>query len=254
MILPQKTLPNMDGKHRSEAEKPLQPVRTTSTSCRDSARGPRDLPQKNEKSPLRVSRGRDFLRLASRPKSPADRRHPPLGRGNGRAENQSGSGAGGVLPWNLAGTFPFGGPFTEGPFTEGPLAGGAATGAAETGTAGAAAADGPALAPGATLPGFGTPPAAGAAGASPADATGAGGGAEAGLAPSEHPANPLTATARADVATAHHRQRMGIERDPSESRFCDRPRRAAQARTGRNTHLPKVRADSRPRGEASCHP
>jgi hypothetical protein len=81
MILPQKTLPNMDGKHRSEAEKPLQPVRTTSTSCRDSARGPRDLPQKNEKSPLRVSRGRDFLRLASRPKSPADRRRLPSGEG-----------------------------------------------------------------------------------------------------------------------------------------------------------------------------
>jgi hypothetical protein len=209
---------------------------------------------KKRKIPAPRLAGQGFFEACQSAEEPRRSSAPPLGRGNGRAENQSGSGAGGVLPWNLAGTFPFGGPFTEGPFTEGPLAGGAATGAAETGTAGAAAADGPALAPGATLPGFGTPPAAGAAGASPADATGAGGGAEVGLAPSEHPANPLTATARADVATAHHRQRMGIERDPQESRFCDRPRRLAQARTGRNTHLPTVRADSRPHEGAGCHP
>ena len=150
-----------------------------------------------------------------------------------------------MLPWNLAGTFPFGGPFTEGPLT-----GGAATAAAETGTAGAAAADGPALAPGATLPGFGTPPAAGAEGASPTAATGAGGGAEAGLAPSEHPANPLTA--KADVTAAHHRQRMGIERDPPKVDLTDRPQHVALSMTGRNTHLPTAWGGSRPSEGAGC--
>lgn len=138
-----------------------------------------------------------------------------------RAPLQNGSGAGGVLPWSLAGTFPFGGPFTVGPFTAGAVAAGAGSAAAGVGAARAApvGATGLALAPGAALPGFGTPPAAGAEGASPADTTGAGTGAGAGLAPSEHPTNPLTATARADVATAHHRQRMRIERDPPEGRF-----------------------------------
>ena len=82
--------------------------------------------------------------------------------------------------------------------------------AAAAGTA-AVGAEGLAIAPGAALPGFGTPEGAGAAGASPTDATGAGGGGGAGFAPSEHPANPLIATARADVAAAHHRQRMSIE-------------------------------------------
>lgn len=131
--------------------------------------------------------------------------------------NQNGS-AWGLLPWSFAGAFPFGGPFTEGPLTAGAAA--AAAGAASpAGAAGdAAAGDAAALAPGATFPGFGTPPAAGAAdpGAAPppAGATGAG----AGLAPSEHPVIPLTATANADVATAHHRHRMDIERDPPEGR------------------------------------
>lgn len=38
--------------------------------------------------------------------------------GDGRLlnQNQNGSAGGGVFPWNLAGTFPFGGPFTVGPF------------------------------------------------------------------------------------------------------------------------------------------
>jgi hypothetical protein len=152
----------------------------------------------------------------------AGRRLAASGATRLRGPLQNGSGAGGVLPWSLAGTFPFGGPFTVGPFTAGAVAAGAA-GAAAAGAGAARAAPvgaaGLALAPGAALPGFGTPPAAGAEGASPADTTGAGTGAGAGLAPSEHPANPLTATARADVATAHHRQRMRIEEDPPEGRF-----------------------------------
>ena len=135
--------------------------------------------------------------------------------GDGRRPNpaQSGSAGDGDLPWNLAGTFPFGGPFTEGPLTAGaaaaPPAGAAATGAAGPAPAGA---DGLALAPGAALPGFGMPWAAGAGGTSPGIGTGTG----AGLAPSEHPLNPLIATARADVATAHHKQRMCMGQDPQE--------------------------------------
>lgn len=191
------------------------------------------------------------MRVDCRPKSPTDRRRPPSGDGLVRSEHQNGSAGGGVLPCSLAGTFPFGGPFTDGPLTAGAAAGAAEVGAAGAATAGA---DGLALAPGAALPGFGTPPATGAEGASPTDATGAGGGAGAGFAPSEHPLNPLIATARDDVATAHHRQRKCIEQDPPEGRLDDRPRHAAQTRTGRNTHLPTVRAGSQPREGAGCHP
>lgn len=106
----------------------------------------------------------------------------------------------------------------DGPLTPGAAAAGAAAAAAGAEAAAAAGAEGLALAPGAALPGFGTPPAAGAAGASPLG-TAAGGGGGAGLAPSEHPLNPLTATAKAEVATAHHRHRMCIEQDPPEGRF-----------------------------------
>jgi len=80
--------------------------------------------------------------------------------GDGRRPNpvQSGSAGDGDFPWNLAGTFPFGGPFTEGPLVAGAAA--AAAGAAKAaGAAGTVAAgvDGLALAAGAALPGFGMP-------------------------------------------------------------------------------------------------
>ena len=81
MILPQKTLPNMVW------QAPVRSGKTAPTSPDDVDVVPRQRSQparfaaKNEKSPLRVSRGRDFLRLASRPKSPADRRqNPPRAR------------------------------------------------------------------------------------------------------------------------------------------------------------------------------
>jgi len=212
MILPQKTLPNMVW------QAPVRSGKTAPTSPDDVDVVPRQRSRparfaaKKRKIPAPRLAGQGFFEACQSAEEPRRSSAAPLGRWIARAENQSGSAGDGDLPWNLAGTFPFGGPFTEGP-----LAGGAATGAAETGAAGAAAAAGLALAPGAALPGFGTPPAAGAAGTSPADATGAGGGAGAGLAPSEHPANPLTATA--DVATAHHRQRMCMEQGPPEGRF-----------------------------------
>ena len=66
---------------------------------------------------------------------------------------QNGS-ACGLFPWSLAGTFPFGGPFTDGPFTAGATAA-AAAGAVAAGAAAPAA--GVALAPVTALPGFGTP-------------------------------------------------------------------------------------------------
>jgi hypothetical protein len=46
------------------------------------------------------------------------RRRPIVAVGDGRLlnQNQNGSAGGGVFPWNLAGTFPFGGPFNVGPF------------------------------------------------------------------------------------------------------------------------------------------
>ena len=120
---------------------------------------------------------------------------------------QNGS-ACGLFPCSLAGTFPFGGPFTDGPFTAGAAAAvAAATGAVAVGT-------GVALAPVTALPGFGTPIPWGAAGACPPSATPpippGGTAAGAGLAPSEHPANPLAAPARASAVTAHHTHLTGI--------------------------------------------
>ena len=114
---------------------------------------------------------------------------------------QNGS-ACGLFPCSLAGTFPFGGPFTDGPFTAGAAAAvAAATGAVAVGT-------GVAVAAVTALPGFGTPIPWGAAGACPPSATPptppGGTAAGAGLAPSEHPASPLAAPARTSAVTAHH--------------------------------------------------
>ena len=163
------------------------------------------------------------------PEKPAPEKHHPLGGGWTRSTSglvtavhpaaggniaslvprtlstkvrQNGS-ACGLFPWSLAGTFPFGGPFTAGPFT----AGAAAAVAAATGASAAGA--GVALAPVTALPGFGTPIPWGAAGACPPSATPpptttCGTAAGAGLAPSEHPANPLAAPAKASAVTAHH--------------------------------------------------
>ena len=120
----------------------------------------------------------------------------------------------GLFPWSLAGTFPFGGPFTDGPFTAGAAA---LAGAADSIAAGAAApAAGVALAAVTALPGFGTPIPWGAAGACPPSAAPpippCGTAAGAGLAPSEHPAKPLAAPARASTVTAHHTHLTGIEK------------------------------------------
>ena len=131
---------------------------------------------------------------------------------------QNGS-ACGLFPWSLAGTFPFGGPFTDGPFTAGAAAAAAAaTGAVAVGT-------GVAVAAVTALPGFGTPIPWGAAGACPPSAAPpippCGTAAGAGLAPSEHPVNPLAAPARASAVTAHHTHLTGIGKNPPDGRLVD---------------------------------
>ena len=77
MILPQKTLPNMVW------QAPVRSGKTAPTGLEEVDVVPREgsrpsrLAAKNGKSPLRGWRGRDFSRLESQPKSPADRRRPP---------------------------------------------------------------------------------------------------------------------------------------------------------------------------------
>ena len=87
---------------------PVRSGKTAPTSPDDVDVVPRQRSQparfaaKNEKSPLRVSRGRDFLRLASRPKSPADRRRLPSGDGLPEPKIKAARPATGISP----GTWP----------------------------------------------------------------------------------------------------------------------------------------------------
>ena len=152
MILPEKFVAKWFRKSQPAAEKPIQTVRSRlDLTTREGSR-PWIL-TKEKKNPSSADHGAGISQGFSvgQRGAPINGESPQSG-GCLSAQLQRGSGAGGVFPWSLEGTFPFGGPLTDGPLTPGAAAAGAAGAAAAP-----AGADGLALAPGATLPGFGTP-------------------------------------------------------------------------------------------------